>query len=83
MRSWFPKPLERWKSRNMKLACPACQHWASDDVFRRGRFMLGEENLTCDRPCGKTNSLTAWRIHGLAKDQMEKLHEEMNAMQAN
>lgn len=76
MRSWFHKLLERWKSRNMKLARPACDHWASDDAFRRGRFMLGEETLTCERsPCARTNPLTLWRAAGFLGSQLEQINK--------
>jgi len=52
----------RWRMRSFLLICPSCKNAAS---AIRGRYMLGEERLTCDR-CGATDSVTFWRFEGIA-----------------
>lgn len=52
----------RWRMRNFLLICPSCKNAAS---AIRGRYMLGQERLTCDR-CGATESVTFWRFEGIA-----------------
>lgn len=52
----------RWRMRNFLLVCPSCKNATPTN---RGRYMLGEERLTCDR-CGATDSVTFWRFEGIA-----------------
>jgi hypothetical protein len=54
--------MMRWRMRNFLLVCPSCKIAAS---AIRGRYMLGEERLTCDR-CGAADSVTFWRFEGIA-----------------
>jgi hypothetical protein len=35
-------------------------------VYKRGRFMLGDESLVCEE-CGGTSVVTFWRFEGLAR----------------
>jgi hypothetical protein len=44
------------------MVCPSCKNVAA----KRGRYMLGEERLTCNR-CGATDSITFWRFEGIAQ----------------
>src|SRR5262249_12387320 len=54
--------VTRWRMRNFLLVCPSCKNVAA----KRGRYMLGEERLTCNR-CGATDSVTFWRFEGIAQ----------------
>jgi hypothetical protein len=54
--------LMRWHMRRFLLVCPSCKNASPAN---RGRYMLGEEHLTCDR-CGATDSVTFWRFEGIA-----------------
>lgn len=71
---WFPKPIERWKNRNFWLACPSCRQKASDETFAKGRYLLSEEGLECDR-CKAVNDVLFWRSQGVS----QKLTEQTNA----
>ncbi|OAF06195.1 hypothetical protein AYJ54_21230 [Bradyrhizobium centrolobii] len=55
----------RWGARKLSLTCPHCRHPASLLAFKRGRFMLGDEKLCCER-CGETSAVTLWRFEGLS-----------------
>lgn len=54
--------MMRWRMRNFLLICPSCKNAAT---AIHGRYMLGQERLTCDR-CGATDSVTFWRFEGIA-----------------
>lgn len=55
----------RWGARNFELACPHCRMPVSDVAFKRGRYMLGDQELSCEQ-CGETNRVTLWRFEGLS-----------------
>jgi hypothetical protein len=55
----------RWTQRNQKLVCPHCKRPASSRTFKRGRYLLAEEELVCDQ-CGEASPAAFWRYHGLA-----------------
>lgn len=63
--NWLRHLGLRWGARNISLACPRCRHPASSPTFRRGRFMLGDEQLVCEE-CGETSVVTFWRFEGLS-----------------
>lgn len=54
--------MMRWRMRNFLLICPSCKN-AANGIH--GRYMLGQERLTCDR-CGATDCMTFWRFEGIA-----------------
>ena len=63
--NWLRHLTVRWGARNLSLVCPHCRRPASSLAFKRGRFMLGDENLVCEQ-CGKTSLVTLWRFEGLS-----------------
>ena len=63
--NWLRHLAQRWGARHLPLVCPQCQQPASSHVYKRGRFMLGDENLLCEE-CGETSVVTFWRFEGLA-----------------
>ena len=63
--NWLRHLVVRWGARNFSLVCPHCRRPASSLAFKRGRFMLGDENLVCEQ-CGKTSVVTFWRFEGLS-----------------
>jgi hypothetical protein len=63
--NWLRHLAVRWGARNFSLVCPHCRRPASSLAFKRGRFMLGDENLVCER-CGETGLVTLWRFEGLS-----------------
>ncbi len=78
MANWMVRPTERWKWRNSPLACPQCDHDASETTFRRGRYMLQDETLTCDRPdCRAANLVRSWRARGRTNKDREDLQEDL------
>jgi hypothetical protein len=62
---WLRHLVLRWRARNFSLVCPRCRHPASSPMFRRGRYMLGDEKLVCEE-CGETSVVTFWRFEGLS-----------------
>ena len=63
--NWLRHLVLRWGARNFSLVCPHCRRPASSVVFKRGRFMLGDEKLVCEQ-CGNTSVVTFWRFEGLS-----------------
>jgi len=63
--NWIRTLVQRWRSRNLTLACPNCRNAVSLQAFRNARYMLGDEKLTCEH-CNKTSSVTLWRFEGLS-----------------
>ena len=54
-----------WENTDDTVPCPHCRRPASSLAFKRGRFMLGEENLVCEQ-CDETSLVTFWRFEGLS-----------------
>ena len=54
----------RWIERNLKLTCPHCKRPSSLETFKRGRYLLAQEELTCEQ-CNETSPVAFWRYHGL------------------
>ncbi|WP_314960459.1 hypothetical protein [Bradyrhizobium cosmicum] len=63
--NWLKHLVLRWGARNFSLVCPRCRHPASSTTFRRGRFMLGDEKLSCEE-CGEDSVVTFWRFEGFS-----------------
>jgi len=63
---WIQALVQRWRARNLMLACPSCREALPSEAFRRARYMLGDEKLTCER-CGEANSVTLWRFEGFSE----------------
>ncbi|MBR0862742.1 hypothetical protein JQ614_11910 [Bradyrhizobium diazoefficiens] len=63
--NWLRRLALRWGVRKFSLVCPHCRHPASSPIFRRGRFMLGDETLVCEE-CGEASLVTFWRFEGLS-----------------
>ena len=63
--TWIRFLIQRWRARNLTLVCPNCRKAASSKSFRRARYMLGDEKLTCEH-CDVTSSVTLWRFQGLS-----------------
>jgi ribosomal protein L44E len=61
--------FKRWSTRGLHLTCPHCKKRAAPMIFRRGRYMLGEQQLRCDQ-CGQTNYVTLWRFEGVGNLEM-------------
>ena len=64
--NWIQALVQRWRARNLMLACPSCREALPSEAFRRARYMLGDEKLTCER-CGEANSVTLWRFEGFSR----------------
>ena len=64
--NWIRTLVQRWRSRNLTLACPNCRSAVSSQAFGSARYMLGDEKLTCEH-CDKTSSVTLWRFEGLSR----------------
>ena len=54
----------RWIERNLKLTCPHCKRPSSLETFKRGRYLLAQEELACEQ-CNETSPVAFWRYHGL------------------
>lgn len=63
--NWLRHLVQRWDARHFALICPQCHQPASSLLFRRGRYMLGDEKLVCEQ-CGTTSLVTFWRFEGLS-----------------
>jgi hypothetical protein len=55
----------RWMERNRKLTCPHCRRPASAETFKRGRYLLAQEELVCEL-CHEVSPVAFWRYHGLS-----------------
>jgi hypothetical protein len=62
---WWRDLMLRWGARKFELVCPHCRTPASDFAFKRGRYMLGDQELSCEQ-CGQTSRVTLWRFEGLS-----------------
>jgi hypothetical protein len=72
--NWIRNLFLRWDARNYLLVCPNCKTAASAEAFRRGRYMLGEQKLTCER-CGEASLVTLWRFEGLSLRPTNSAHD--------
>jgi len=63
--SWIQTLVQRWRSRNLTLVCPNCRKATSLEAFRRARYRLGDDELTCEQ-CDKASNVTLWRFAGLS-----------------
>jgi len=63
--NWLRHLAQRWSARHFSLVCPQCRQPASSLLYRRGRFMLGDDKLVCEQ-CGTTSVVTFWRFEGLS-----------------
>jgi hypothetical protein len=64
--NWLRHLVLRWSARHFSLVCPHCRRPASPPTFKRGRFMLGDQKLSCEQ-CGETSVVTFWRFEGLSR----------------
>jgi hypothetical protein len=61
----------RWGIRNLTLVCPHCKMLPTPSVFRRGRYLPGEQELTCEA-CTQTSFVTLWRFEGSRHQEKAK-----------
>lgn len=65
------KLLDQWKVRRMPLACPKCLKPSSQRAFARGRWLVSEKKLGCDR-CGVASDIAGWRLAADYQDHGDK-----------
>jgi hypothetical protein len=68
--NWLRNLAQRWSARHFSLVCPHCRRPASSVLFRRGRYMLGDEKLVCEQ-CGTASVVTFWRFEGLCHGERD------------